>query len=186
VARERIGMRALGPWLGKPPRPVDRAAAGIRPYRSGDLGACEDLIRTEFSDLDLRPEWTCDRLAHQLQYNDVPRTLVKESGGRVLGFLNYFPVAIGAKTTLRAAAIDLLVFGQIPRNERSDLLGAALEQMASEGHQVAMLPAFPCYPAAPLWATGFLPSPGQYLLTAGHCAPGFGLEGARRVMYPLR
>ena len=132
---------------------------GIRPYRADDLADCLQLTRQLLAHVDLGYVWTSERLAHQLDYAGLPRTIVLEDHGHVGGFVNYYRLDFAARNVIEAAVIDLVAFGALPQHDRQRLLRAALAQMQAEGLKAAMLLRLPCYPAWPLLVTGFVPMP---------------------------
>lgn len=176
---ERIGSQALRLVQSGRPAPRDRTA--IRRFRPDDLPACLELAHGLLDRVDLGYVWTPERLAHQLQYRDVPRTLVLERNGRPAGFLNYYRLDFLGRCAIEAAMIDLAAFGNLPHRDRVRLLRAALADMADEGIKLALLLRLPCYPARPLLSTGFIPMPNQFQLTCFRIDADFLSQGVRRL-----
>lgn len=175
---ERLAIRLLGPLLGAAPPSGD--GAPIRPYREGDLPSCLGLAHRLLSGVEVGYLWSAERLAHQFQFRDLPRTLVWDEGGGVRGFVNYYPLEMMGRFRQRMAVIDLLAFGDLPQSSRRRLVAAALGQMSREEiHSVIML-RLGCYGIAPLIANRFVPLPGATCeLVFAYAAPGLA-PGRRR------
>ncbi|MBI4591166.1 MAG: GNAT family N-acetyltransferase [Candidatus Rokubacteria bacterium] len=155
--RNRLGVSILRALHSGPPLAV--GLDGIRGYRPADLPACLALVHGLLARVDLGCVWSPERLAHQLRYEDVPRTLVVEQDGRVGGLVNYYRLDLLGRHPIGAGVIDLLAFGSLPNTTRQRLLLAALAQMREEGMKFALLLRWPAWPSRPLWATGFVPMP---------------------------
>jgi GNAT superfamily N-acetyltransferase len=176
---ERVGTRALALVQSRHPKP--ESLEGIRPYRPSDLADCLALARGLLDEVDLGYVWSEGRLAHQLWYQDVPRTLVLEHAGRVGGFVNYYHLDYLGRGHLSVAMIDLLAFGDVPSGLRMRLLRAALAQMVEQGAQMALLLRLPCYPKRPVLQAGFIPMPRDFLFVCVRMDPEFSLDGAKRL-----
>ncbi len=154
---ERVATRALGLLQGPP---EGATAAGIRPYRPGDLPACLELAHGLLEVSEIGYVWTAERLARQLAHRDVPRTLVAEVDGRVRGFVNWYLLGMTGRRTVRAGVIDVLALRSLERPLRRALLDAALASMAGEGAAFAFVLSLACHPRRDLLASGFVPVPG--------------------------
>jgi hypothetical protein len=176
---DRWGAWALGFSQQRRPAPAD--TTGIRPYRAEDLPACVELSHGLLDRVDLGYVWSAERLAHQLAYGDMPRTLVYEQGGKVQGFINFYLMDFVARFPLRAAMIDLMAFGAMPSAARHNLLRAAMAQMVDEGAKLALMLKLPCYPRWPMWRNGFMPLPRDFYLICVRMDTSFPLDGARKV-----
>lgn len=152
----------LGPISDRePPRPARR---GVRDYRPEDLEACLDLVGRARRPADLGLRWSADRLAHQLDFRGYPRTMVLESGGRIEGLANWYPIdGLGLRRN-RISIVDLLICGEVSRAERRGLIGSALRRMRDEGSSLVMLAEWTPIPGRDLLATGFLRFPAEYHL----------------------
>ncbi|ADO74653.1 GNAT family N-acetyltransferase [Stigmatella aurantiaca] len=139
---------------------------GIRPYRPADLPACMALVQRMMAPVNLGYAYTPGRLAHQLQYRNVPRTFVLERGGEVRGLVNYYTLRMKARGELTAAVVDLLAFDEhLPTAERQRLLQVAMQDMVHQGASCAALLRGPCIPAHLMWRSGWLPWPGGAKVT---------------------
>jgi GNAT superfamily N-acetyltransferase len=180
---ERIGARVVG-WFQRRPRPVSLQA--IRAYRPDDLAACLNLTQGLAERVDLGYVWTGERLGLQLQYKEIPRTLVMEDGGAVRGFINYYRLDCRGRGTLAAALIDLVVVDQLTTRSAVRLLRAALAQMADEGIQMALALRTPAWSTSALWRTGFVPLPADTYLLYLRTAQTFSLSGIRSLHVQFR
>lgn len=176
---ERLGTRALGLVQSRHPKPD--SLEGIRAYEPRDLPDCLELTRGLLHDIDMGYVWSEARLAHQLQYRDIPRTLVLEHEGRVGGFINYYHLDYLGRGHLAVGMVDLPCFGDLPPRLRRRLLLAALDQMVGEGVQMALALRTPCYPRGPFLRTGFVPMPRDFLYVCVRMDPEFALDGAKRL-----
>ena len=70
--------------------------------------------------------------------------------------------------------------------ERTRLLQAGVAGMAEEGCVMALLLRIPCYPAATLLKSGFIPLPQEFSVICGWPEPGLPLEGVKRLYLHLR
>jgi GNAT superfamily N-acetyltransferase len=177
--RDGLAARTLGLFQSRPPVPHD--SEGIRPYRPGDLPACLDLVHGLLERVDMGYVWTAQRLAHQLHYRDVPRTIIAEQAGRVAGFVNYYRLDFMGRYPIAAAIIDLVAFGTLRLRECKKLLLATMGQMLDEGIKMALMLRLPCYPWQPLLATGFVPLPRALSTICIRMDPTFSLEGVKRL-----
>jgi GNAT superfamily N-acetyltransferase len=176
---DALAARTLGLFQSHPLVPHD--LEGIRPYRPDDLPACLELAHGLLERVDMGYVWTAPRLAHQLHYKDVPRTIVAEEAGRVAGFVNYYRLDFMGRHPIEAAMIDLAAFGTLPHRVRRKLLLAAMGQMMGEGVKMALMLRLPCYPWRPLLAAGFVPVPRELYVICIRMDPTFSLEGATRL-----
>lgn len=134
---------------------------GIRAYKESDLPWCLQLLDSRSRTLDLSIAWTSERLARQLMYKNIPRTLVAEHGDAVAGFINYYPLDMLGRHPLRAAVIDLLVTGSLDGRATKRLLAAALARMREDKVAVALLSRVRNRPVCALLVNGFVPLPAQ-------------------------
>lgn len=176
---DRVGTRLLGLVQNGRPRPTHDA--GIRPYCSDDLDDCLALAHGLLEKVDLGYVWGRDRLARQLEYRGIPRTIVMERDGRVAGFVNYYAVDFLAEGTLRVGVIDLAGFGSLSASDGRDLLRAAMNRMVDEGIQLALILRLPCYRGSSFLRTGFVAMPRDFELVCVRMIPDFSLGGAKRV-----
>jgi len=176
-AFDRWGTRLLSLIQG-PPRPLAKPH-GIRPYRAEDLPACLKLVHGLLDRVDLGYVWTADRLAHQLSYRDLPRTLVCEQEGQVAGFVNYYCLGFLGRHAARVGLIDLMPLGTMPLGAGRDLLRAALVDMRRQGCAFVLALRLPTWDAWPLLAAGFVPLPDEFLFLCYQVDPSISLKGAR-------
>ncbi|MCC6696546.1 MAG: GNAT family N-acetyltransferase [Candidatus Hydrogenedentes bacterium] len=134
---------------------------GIRHYEESDLPACMHLVEAQSRTMDLSIAWSADRLARQLKFKDMPRTLVAERDGKAAGFVNYYLVEMLGRHPLRAALIDLFVAGSLAAGVQARLLAAALARMREEGAAFTLLLRLRNLRAWPLISNGFVPLPPQ-------------------------
>src|SRR5206468_1863861 len=115
VTRRRVRRRdgELGLVQGSPHGVLN--TEGIRPYRADDLADCLQLTRQLLAHVDLGYVWTSERLAHQLDYAGLPRTIVLEDHGHVGGFVNYYRLDFAARNAIEAAVTDLICLRADPR-----------------------------------------------------------------------
>jgi hypothetical protein len=155
---------AAGLVQGPPSLTVDMT--GIRDYVESDLPACQQLVDDQGRTLDLSIAWTPERLARQLKYKDMPRTLVAERDGKVAGFINYYPIEMMGRHPLRAALIDLFVAGSLDTGTQARLLAVALARMREGGVAFTLLLRLRHLRAWPLLSKGFVPLPPQVTFIA--------------------
>ncbi|MBI2825385.1 MAG: GNAT family N-acetyltransferase [Planctomycetia bacterium] len=177
--RDRIGSRILGLFQNHHPQPRDPAA--YRPYRPDDLPGCLELSHRLLDRVDLGYVWSGERLAHQLSWGDMPRTLVAERGGRVAGFVNWYRLNFLGRFPIPAAMVDLMAFGSLSLYESKELLRAALDRMKAEGVKLALALRIASYPFWPLAQTGWIAIPREFSLICVRMDPTFSLDGARRM-----
>jgi GNAT superfamily N-acetyltransferase len=179
----RSAMSLLRVWEQHPHHTVHE---GVRPYRSADLSRCLELANELGRGMDLAYVWNERRLALQLDYKNLPRTLVYERYGRVEGVINYYPIECLGETTIKACMIDLCAFGSMSGREQKKLLRAAIAQMATEGIAMALLLRIPCYPTAALLSSGFIPLPNEFSVLCGWPQPGLHFEKVKSVYLHVR
>jgi hypothetical protein len=138
------------------------------------------------AEADLGFAWSAQRLAHQLDYRGVPRTLVVEQDGRVKGFLEYHRRTFLGRAPLAAAVIDLLIGPELSNGQRGRLLQAALAGMAAEGVQLATMLRPAPGPRWPLLRRGFIPTPHSFLLGCLFPAPDVPQGPLHRMYLDLR
>jgi len=191
--RESLYLPALGRSAMRLLRVVERASPrapkgeGIRTYAPTDLPRCLELANALGEGMDMAYRWEGARLGLQLQHKGQPRTLVYKEGGRVEGFINYYVVECVGRSTVRTAIIDIFACGAaMSSRERTRLLQAGVAGMAEEGCVMALLLRIPCYPAATLLKSGFIPLPQEFSVICGWPEPGLPLEGVKRLYLHLR
>ncbi|MCK8499107.1 GNAT family N-acetyltransferase [Myxococcus fulvus] len=168
-------------------RPVDVDAHDVRPYRPTDLPACMALVDRSMEPVSLGYAYTPDRLAHQLQYRDVPRTLVLERHGMVRGLVNYYTLPMNARGPLTIAMVDLVAFhASVPRPERKRLLRVAMRDMVSQGAQCAAMLRGPCVSTGLMLASGWVPWPGGMRAVCLMPSPDVAWPASPRVFTHLR
>ncbi len=178
------GARLLSLVQGRPTPPRD--STGIRPYRPDDLPACLALVHTLLERVDMGYLWSAERLAHQLQYKDVPRTLVIEHAGRVAGFVNWYRLDFLGRQPIEAAMIDLVAFGPLPAADQTRLLRAVVAQMHEEGIKMALGLRLPALPWRAFVGAGFVPLPPELSFICCRMDPTFDLSTARRLHVHFR
>lgn len=181
---ERIGARVHG-WI-PPLRAPGRMACGVRDYSDGDFEACEQLVRKSSVHADISTVWRPERLARQLRWNDLPRTLVIESNGAPSSLINYHRLGLLGVQEVTAGLIDLLTSAEAPSRDRRKLLRSALFRMEAEGFDVAFALRTPMFPPRVMLACGFLPRPGSDYLVYVFPDPGLDLPAAARPDVLLR
>lgn len=181
---ERIGARVHG-WI-PPLRAPGRMACGVRDYSDGDFEACEQLVRKSSVRADLSTVWRPERLARQLRWNDLPRTLVIEPNGSPSSLINYHQLGLLGIQEVTAGLIDLLTSAEAPARDRRKLLRSALYRMEAEGFDVAFALRTPMFPPRVMLACGFLPRPGSDYLVYVFPEPGLDLPAAARPDVLLR
>ncbi|NVJ22350.1 GNAT family N-acetyltransferase [Myxococcus sp. AM011] len=157
TAAERALFTLARPWLRGGAPSVD-TEEGVRPYRPGDLPACMALVERMTEPVSLGYGYTPERLAHQLQYRDVPHTLVLERDGVVRGLVNYYTLQMNARGPLTIAMVDLLAFhDSVPRVEQKRLLRVAMGDMVRQGAGCAAMLRGPCVSSRLMLGTGWVP-----------------------------
>lgn len=191
--RESLYLPSLGRSAMRLLRVVERArprapeGEGVRDYTPTDLARCLELANGLGEGMDLAYRWEAGRLGLQLQHKGQPRTLVCEEGGRVEGFINYYVIECVGRSVVRAAMIDIFACGAgLGARGRTRLLEAAAARMAGEGCAMALLLRIPCYPAATLMKSGFIPLPREFSVICGWPEPGLPLEGVKSLYLHLR
>ncbi|MCP3065532.1 GNAT family N-acetyltransferase [Myxococcus sp. K38C18041901] len=155
-APQRALFSLASRWPRRPPVDVD--TQGIRPYHPSDLPACMGLVDRSMESVSLGYGYTTERLAHQLQYRDVPRTLVLERHGSVRGLVNYYLLPMNARGALTIALVDLMAFHEsVPRAERKRLLRVAMRDMVAKGAQCSAMLRSPCVSAGLMLGSGWVP-----------------------------
>ena len=154
-------MLASAAGLVQEPPSLTVDVEGIRDYVESDLPACAQLLEEHSRTLDLTIAWTPERLARQLKYKNMPRTLVAERDGKVAGFINYYPIEMLGRHPLRAALIDLFVAGLLDAATQARLLAVALARMREEGVAFTLLLRLRHLRVWPLLSRGFVPLPPQ-------------------------
>jgi GNAT superfamily N-acetyltransferase len=146
----------------------------VRAYLDADLAQCRAIFDSDATDFGYA--WNDARLAHQLGYTEVPRTLLFDRGGGAEALVNYYTLDMVGKTPVRCAVVDFIRIGHLSRRESSAFLRHCLNAMAAEGHDVALILGPPAHPASLLLAGGFLPLPPMqspiFLPVVQTCFPG--------------
>ncbi|MCY1033044.1 MAG: GNAT family N-acetyltransferase [Myxococcaceae bacterium] len=136
---------------------------GVRPYHPNDLPRCMTLVRRMLEPVNLGFTYTSERLAHQLQYRDVPRTFVLEQEGEVRGFVNTHSLELtgqGTHTVL-SEVVDLVAFeDSVSSHDRQRLLQCAMQDMERRGVACAGMLRSPSLPASGMLRSGWWPLPG--------------------------
>ncbi|MFY1827284.1 GNAT family N-acetyltransferase [Myxococcus fulvus] len=168
-------------------RPVDLDTHGIRPYRPEDLPACMALVQQSMEQVNLGYGYTAERLAHQLQFRDVPRTLVLERNGSVRGLVNSYALQMNARGALDISLIDLLALdASVPREERKRFLRVAMRDMAARGAHCAAMVRSPCVPAGLMLGAGWVPWSGGMRIVCTLTSPDVLWPASPRVFTHLR
>ena len=165
------------PWPIPKPASAPRFTGVYRRYRPEDLGDCLQLAHRLLDRVDMGYVWSADRLAHQLAGSDMPRTLVAERDGRVVGFVNWYLIDFLGRYPLPGAMVDLMAFGSMSLSESKDLIRAALDQIVQEGAKFALALRLPCYPFMPLAQTGWITMPRDFSLICVRMDTSFPLDG---------
>lgn len=182
---EGLSARLLGAL--QRPAPARRPAEGVREYRPEDLPDCLALVNASLGRVDMGCVWGSARLARQLQYKGIPRTLVAESAeGRAEGFINYYPLGLLGRTHLRAGIIDILATHRLSWRRQRDLLSAALSKMYDEGLKLALALRLPTSPGLLLLGSGFVPLPSGYDVICHRADTSLNLAKAKRLSVYLR
>lgn len=129
----------------------------VRAYRATDLSECLTLIQAEASKADLSYKWDNRRLARQLEYKGVPRTLVATKAEKITAFVNSFPLTIFGRGPIKASFVDHVVFGDLPRGERDVVLRAAVADIAATGAEVVVTSVMSGARRSTLLRGGFVP-----------------------------
>ncbi len=143
-------LRLIPRWPTRAKRP-----SGIRPFRADDTAECLRLLEIQNRTTDFQMRWNSDRLEHQLDHGQFPRTFVSHDGTSLHGFLNYYALTWSGEQDLRVAMIDLLA-GDQWWPQRS-LLKAAEAQMRDDGVDLVLMMASAAAPASVLLSRGFVP-----------------------------
>jgi GNAT superfamily N-acetyltransferase len=159
---QRATARIFGPLV-TPLRAEETSA--VRAYRDDDLETCLALVSEAAADADVGYRWTRDRLRWQLSYPGMPKTLVIERNGKVSGFINYYSMDFLLRTTLRVAQVDLLIAHALTGSEQTQLISAALHDLANEGTKLVLVPRMSGCPTAPLLRNRFVPLPADMSVT---------------------
>jgi hypothetical protein len=183
-ARDRWASRIVGTVQRRPRAP--RNSAGIRAYRPTDLPRCLALVGELSRKAEFGIVWDEASLGRQLDFKNVPRTLVAEENGRVAGLANYFQQAFLGRREIRAGVIDLLCVGKLSSERRRDLLQTALFEMSEAGCHVAIFLGTAGQPAGLLARTGFIPEPPDHLYVAQAMTPDAPTLKTRRIHAILR
>jgi GNAT superfamily N-acetyltransferase len=179
-----FGALALG-MIQKRLRPL-QDMDGIRPYRMEDLPACLELAIGLLKNIELGCVWTAPHLAHQLQYRDVPRTLIIENHGCTAGFINYHRLDALGRDRIEIAMIDIAALDGLDERDSERLLQAALCHMAEEGIKIALMMRLSPNLWRPLLASGFVPLPHDMYVVARSFEQGLYMEGLKRICMPCR
>lgn len=184
-ASERALFTMARPFL----RHRFRQASGqdIRPYRPSDLPRCMALLQRMMAPVTLGYAYTVQRLAHQLQYRDVPHTFVLEQAGEVQGFVNSYPMRMTGRETMTAEVVDLMAFADsVSHDDRRRLLQVAMQDMERRGASCAAMLRTPCIPASLMWRSGWVPFPGGAKVTCLLPSPQLELPASPCVFTHLR
>jgi GNAT superfamily N-acetyltransferase len=160
---ERLAARVAGP-LTESLRAL-RPSPSVRSYRAGDLTDCAAIVERQAAQADVCYRWSETRLAHQLDYQGMPRTMVFERGGSVRGLINYYVMEFLLRSRIRIAQVDLLACDQLTAAERTELLATALLAMKEEGTQMVLVPRMVGCPTGTLLRNRFVPLPADMAVT---------------------
>jgi len=161
-AWERLGVRIAGPLLrGIPSRP----AAGVRPYASGDLPRCAELLAASTARCDWALQWPAARLASQLT-SPVSQTFVLESGGSVQAFVNVHRLSFQGRSPVRAAMIDLWAADGVSVAGSARLIGHLCQALRQDGVEMILTMRSRGMPSPALLANGFVPQPEHHHVVA--------------------
>jgi hypothetical protein len=163
IGGQWIAAKLLGPIMA--PLGEQSDAPGVRPYVTGDLDRCLTLTCSLTNLSQVGHRWTKQRLNHQLQYRDIPQTLVFERCGVVEGFINYYSMDFLLRGDIRVALVDLLACGGLKRRDQSALIETALHRMKAQNMQLAMVPRMVGCPSGALARNRFIPLPAEYAVT---------------------
>ncbi|NVJ02085.1 GNAT family N-acetyltransferase [Myxococcus sp. AM009] len=160
---------------------------GIRAYQPRDLSQCMALVQKMMRPVNLGYAYTSERLAHQLQFRDVPRTFVLERGGVIQGLVNYYTLQMTARGLLTTGLVDLLAFQDgLPFSEQRRLLWVAMQDMVTQDVDCAAMLRSPCTPAHLMLRSRWLPFPGGSRVTCLLTTPDVELPASPRVFMHLR
>jgi N-myristoyl transferase len=171
-AWERWGVRLLGPVLKRSPWGHD---SHLRPYQSGDLGACARLLDRATSSMDWAVVWSEQQLTRQLE-GPIPRSLVFERDGEVQGVVNYHHMQWQGLAPIRIALIDLWATAGLNHFEVSRLLGSVCHHLRGEDVDAVVCLRSSMFPTAALVANVFVALPASNYLVALFPQPHVPLE----------
>jgi len=160
---------------------------GIRAYWPQDLPQCMALVQKMMTPVNLGYAYTVERLAHQLQYRDVPRTFVLEREGIIQGLVNSYLLQMTARGLLTVGLVDMLAFQDtLPFSEQRRLLWVAMQDLRAQGADCAAMVRSVCTPPALMLRSGWLPFPGGTRVTCLLSTPDVELPASPRVFMHLR
>lgn len=133
----------------------------IRPYRASDLSKCLELVLQAEAGADMCYDWTKERLALQLDFNNIPTTLVYDDG-EIRGFSNFHQVWFRGREKFSTGMIDHLIAQDGNQNIANALMHASLMHIADEGHALVICPTSACASKRTLLRHGFVPLPNRY------------------------
>jgi hypothetical protein len=161
-ARERLASRALGPLLRLTPHRWD---SHVRPYRTGDLERCAQLLDEAAAGLDWALAWTPEQLSYYLA-NPASGTLVFERDGSVQGMVNYHCLTLEGRQPIRTALIDLWAEGDLTAGQRVRLLGHLCNDLRERGVHLVVALRGAMMPTAAFVANLFLPASEHFRICA--------------------
>lgn len=159
TASERFTARITKHFNVDPVRPKDHPH--VRRYRPSDLDQCLDLIVAAESDADMRYNWTKERLALQLDYQNIPKTLVYDDG-EIRGFSNFHQVWFRGRETFSTGMIDHLIAQNKDQKVANALMHASLIHIWDADHALVICPSSACAGLQTLLSHRFLPLPNRY------------------------
>ncbi|MCP3098241.1 GNAT family N-acetyltransferase [Myxococcus sp. K15C18031901] len=160
---------------------------GVRPYRPEDLSSSMALVARMLEPVNLGYAYTAQRLAHQLQYRDVPNTLVLERDGAVRGLANYYTLRMKARGELTVGLVDLMAFhDSVTPAERAQLLAATMRHMAGQGASIGAMLRGPCVSTSLMWRSGWMPWSGGARVVSAFPAAGIQLPTDPQVFVHMR
>jgi hypothetical protein len=150
---ERLGMRAVAPWLQFTPL---RPGSHVRSYCAEDFSACAQLLEKASASLDWAVTWPPVHLASQLDHA-ASRTLVFDRGGSVQGMVNYHCLTMEGRVPVRAGLIDLWADEGLSSVERARLLAGVCDDLRRQGIHMVVAMRSAMMPAAAFAANLFVP-----------------------------
>ncbi|ATB48266.1 GNAT family N-acetyltransferase [Corallococcus macrosporus] len=165
----------------------EASTEGIRAYEPRDLPQCMALVQQMMRPVNLGYAYTTERLAHQLQYRQTPRTFVLEREGVIQGLVNSYMLQMTARGLLSVGLVDMLAFqAALPLSEQRRLLWVAMQDMVAQGAECAAMLRSPCTPPSLMLRSGWLPFPGGSRVTCLLTTPDVELPASPRVFMHLR
>jgi GNAT superfamily N-acetyltransferase len=175
---ERLASHLVGAIQGRPSRPP---GAGCRTFEPADLDQCRALLEPAWNRHDLVVVWNSADLQRQLQFEDLARTLVHETEGRICSLFSYSRLNLLGRGELSVGLSDMLFLGE--GGDR--LLRAALAQMTRDGLALALVAGFAAHPRLLFFRAGFVPLPPEYTAVCLKTRADFSLGNALTFALPV-